>query len=701
MKMETARPPPESTSEAGEESMFQNHNRKSLDPDIRRDDADSSAKSERDSSRPKIVYTREEMLALSQIPASKKKPAGLNNDFMSGPKHLTDARNRGRKNRWEDRGRKWSDDSSSKRGDKYRPKIGDRDNRGGGGWREQRSNRSRRGSDKDAERSYGRRDDRGGKRRDGYQENNRNHDGHRRDWDRESEEMPEWAMDEGDDDFDFDKANLEDDREKYKRKHGLKTKEKKPTETKLSTNDIVPSEEKRGEVASRDPSDAIESSKVDKMFASFGRDLKLGKNDLSSAGLGFSISDRRQGSQRSRFGFGADGQNSIERRSRFGFKLKQDDPTPPGFPAGEENRPIAQLQQQLKNSNGKDRDGNNVKTNNTAFTQRISDLFNKGSAGQTVTASSSSSLSSSSTPSMSKRPHVPTNVDGNGSQQQEGGTPALPTLPDLPNLYGESPSKEHPPRLSEKQRFLMQVKDEKSKGNIMSQQRRNVENVHSAEYSKQHGHQNRVNYYRNDSHQHAAAQKARKAQMQQQHHHHQAYNQYPSYNFNPGVPPPHPGQRQQQQQQQQQNMMYQSAQMHSMKRAASPQQSQHQHQQYYIERQQQMMRQQNVQQQQRQSRHQQPQIQHHPNHQHPPPHVNYQPPHPALQQWAGGSRAHSAPQGGAGEGSNYAAAAQSQRQHVYSSTRQSYHPEYTNGEKSSREQNDKQQFKKFFGHMLS
>uniref|UniRef100_A0A7S2XDG9 Uncharacterized protein n=1 Tax=Lotharella oceanica TaxID=641309 RepID=A0A7S2XDG9_9EUKA len=476
-------------------------------------------------------------------------------DFMRSKEN----RSRQRRQWRDDRGRKWSEgEASGKRGDKYRSK--ERGGGGGerGGWREMRSNsRRRNGRDKS-----GRNEERGSK-------SNKESD------------MPEWAMDEGDDDFEFGKSSLEADRARFKEKHGIESSKQAPAKDKEKSGDSqIHSKSEEKKIEKRETSGKPrknDEADIDKMFAGFNSKMNL--NDLALPGLQYRRKSEPQ--TRSRFGFElkdpeADpGHRQPQKRSMFGHSERaQTDQPQPSQPPRRSRFGFA-----LNGGDGsKTKGAAPTGHNDGASKLSLQELFGKQPKGASQGRE---------------------NKDSRHAGVDHKAPPTLPSLPHLPDLPDMFPGENAPKsaRLSAKQLFLMQNQAAKRENERMMRNGK-VENVHAVEYNQRPHHP--PNFYQ--PHHHTESPNVNR----NPHNYGQAYNQgygrrmaapshpHPSHGppgMPPGLPhytppatqPPREMQHQQylEQRQYHQGHHHQQPRQHQQQRQAQQRRAQHQQQQHW------------------------------------------------------------------------------------------------------------------------
>eukprot|EP00954_Amorphochlora_amoebiformis_P015546 1219419-Amorphochlora_amoeboformis.AAC.2 len=406
-----------------------------------------------DDKKPKMTYSREEMLELSQLPASTRRPADLNTDFL---KMTSGSKERQRKTWWEDRtGRKVL---------RNKGKLLSRNRRRPGDDRPRSRKMSESGKDG---RDY------------------RNH--HDRE-DHELENMPEWAVDDGDADFEFGRTDLEEDRARYKKeKLGIDadtTKSRNPTTSKKSGEEKSKSEATAKMSSNPAPADAEDGNDdINKMFASLESNLSI---------KGFAPEQGKSATKtRSRFGFGfsqpqhdsdqlppgistksktsnkANAAVDTGKRSRFGFILS-------------ENESIPAPQRRVEKTDTK------AMNSGLGLKLELRDLFGSKASSQQLHQHPNQQHPHQQHPHQ-QHPHQQQSRQQPLSRSDIGRTsdprlPSLPHLPDLPEFYAKDQGNH---KLSAKQLFLLQNEGQERKmAEKVSARNRKVENVHADDVHK-------------------------------------------------------------------------------------------------------------------------------------------------------------------------------------------------------------------------
>jgi len=411
--------------------------------------------------------------------------------------------NRSRQRRpWrDDRGRKWSEgETSGKKGDKFRSK--DKGERGEkGGWREMRSN-SRRHSGRD--KSRGR---------------NKNEDARASNKGNKDADMPEWAMDDGDDDFEFGKSSLEADRARFKEKHGIESSKPAPARSETKSVDSAKIQPSKSEAKKSEKQEASgmarksDEADIDKMFAGFNSKMNL--KDLSIPGLDY----RRK--------------SEPQTRSRFGFELKNTQRTDPAVP---------QRQPQKRSMFGHNQDSQRElpQPSQPPGRSRFGFALNGRDGGKTLGSASTGHNDTRNKLSLEelfgKQPKESSQSrdakDPGHARFDHKAAPTLPTLPHLPDLPDMFPGENAPKsaRLSSKQLFLMQNQAAKRENERMMRNGK-VENVHATEYNQRQQHPQ--NFYQ-PHHRSESPNVSRTP-----HNYGQGYNQSYGRQMVPGHPPAH------------------------------------------------------------------------------------------------------------------------------------------------------------------
>eukprot|EP00467_Chlorarachnion_reptans_P000110 CAMPEP_0114511942 /NCGR_PEP_ID=MMETSP0109-20121206/14688_1 /TAXON_ID=29199 /ORGANISM="Chlorarachnion reptans, Strain CCCM449" /LENGTH=563 /DNA_ID=CAMNT_0001691547 /DNA_START=320 /DNA_END=2011 /DNA_ORIENTATION=- len=426
---------------------------------------------------------------------------------------------------WEERGRKWSDRSddsagkydsrsgkygsgkydASNRNESYRSKS-DRDR-----WRDSRSDSRRRDGrdrfDRQGRERYDRNDRFASLRRD-RTDGRDNRRGNYSSYD-QPEDMPEWMDGEEEDDFDFSQNNLEEDRAKYRERHGIDGGGGQDSSSGQQTEALEEGKEKLGrrKETGNVPSGQKIEENVDK------GEVEVVNQMLASFGGGLGSGDPFGGGGIERFGKTQSGPTPSRSRFSFGFQ---------GFASSE-------LAAQRKTEDSTKE--NSLPGTSLGRRSRFGFILNENGANVQNNSGSAARQPRNEDDRFGGMPPGFGSLDGEHADKAENmELPNLPQLPDLPDI-----SQEYPPQkvgISAKQLFLMKNQESKSSRQGMPANQK-VEHVHSMEFTQAHGNQRQQNYFAMHRHQESQYTSQQISSNSNQPH---QYNQVYPQSFGRGMP---------------------------------------------------------------------------------------------------------------------------------------------------------------------